>query len=388
MNVPGLERSLPEDAYAAALASLPGVGPVWLARLLADHSPSRAWELVAKGVVGGPRRGPRGRAGPGAAELAGAARRIDVARLWSYCRREAIAVAWLGSPGYPSCLAPAPVPPGVVFSTGLTGGLYELPAVAVVGTRRCSAEGASVAWQLGYDLASAGVLVVSGLALGIDGAVHAGALAAVTDATREARSGVGSTLGVAASGVDVVYPRQHAGLWGELRRCGAVISETPPGMPAQAWRFPSRNRVIAALASMVVVVESHATGGSWHTVEAALRMGKEVGAVPGPVRSAASAGTNTMLHEGAVPVRGAQDVLDVLGLAVPEAPRSSPSAASPGGLDPLEQKILDALGGHTACLDEIVEGSGLPLGAAVVVLERLEAGGLLRSEAGWWSRLP
>jgi DNA processing protein len=190
---------------------------------------------------------------------------------------------------------------------------------------------------------------------------------------------------VAASGVDVVYPRQHAGLWREMVRVGAVLSETPPGQPAQAWRFPSRNRLIAGLAEMVVVVECHARGGSWHTVDAATKRGTDVGAVPGSVRSAASVGTNRLLHEGAVPVRGAQDVLDALGIfdARP-APALVPAPANPLGA--LDKAVLAAVGWRPLCLDEVVERSGVPVTAVVVALERLEDQGAVRDEAGWWVR--
>jgi len=252
-------------------------------------------------------------------------------------------------------------------------------------------------------LAAAGVCVVSGLALGIDAAAHAGALAAVGD-----RVGTGqacaSTVGVAASGVDVVYPPQHAALWRQVVRDGAVLSETPPGMPAQSWRFPTRNRIIAALVQMVVVVESHASGGSWHTVEAALGRGTDVGAVPGPVHGAASVGTNTLLHEGAIPVRGAWDVLDALGVFRDEAtsnerpPRPShqsgvapqPGQATdhkaPARLGRLEARVLGAVAWQPLCLEDIVERSGLPAAAVVVALERLEDEGAIYGEAGWWCR--
>jgi DNA processing protein len=269
--------------------------------------------------------------------------------------------------------------------------------VAIVGTRRCTPDGTDIAYRLGYDLADAGVCVISGLALG---------------AGREAgdRSGgdggdggevdgpvVGGTVGVAASGVDVVYPRQHAGLWREMVRVGAILSETPPGHPAQAWRFPSRNRLIAGLAEIVVVVECHSKGGSWHTVEAAIKRGVEVGAVPGSVRSAASVGTNRLLHEGATPVRGAQDVLDALGVfdvlrARPQAsgPTSPTSPASPasasGPMRTMEDVVLAAVGWRPLCLDEVVERSGLPLAAVVIALDHLEEKGALGAEEGWWVR--
>jgi DNA processing protein len=194
-------------------------------------------------------------------------------------------------------------------------------------------------------------------------------------------------------------------------RTGVVISETPPGLPAQAWRFPARNRIIAGLAQMVVVVECHASGGSWHTVDAALRRGIEVGAVPGSVHSSASVGTNTLLHEGATPVRGAQDVLDALGVfnSTPrgshtrEAHKTVGARRETGGTgapvqaaqlrmlpdDPLcalEAKVLAAVGWQPRCLEEIIERSGLPVTAVVMSLEQLEQRGTITGEAGWWSR--
>jgi DNA processing protein len=143
---------------------------------------------------------------------------------------------------------------------------------------------------------------------------------------------------------------------------------------------------------MVVVVESHATGGSWHTVDAALRRGVEVGAVPGSVHSSSCAGTNRLLREGATPVRGAEDVLEALGLSLDARastvlPKGRVSPAALDALGPLEEKVLVALGWRPLCLEEVVERSGLPVGATLVVLERLEAAGaVVCEEGGWWSR--
>ncbi|MCL6091646.1 MAG: DNA-processing protein DprA [Actinobacteria bacterium] len=325
-----------------------------------------------------------------------AAQLMDVGALWRRCSEHGIGVVWLGGPSYPGVLASGPAPPGVLFCAGDLTWAERCPVVAVVGTRRCTPEGAGIAYQLAKELAMAGVCVVSGLALGIDGSAHAGALAGLQEAGERGAA----TVGVAASGVDVVYPRQHAGLWKQIVSSGAVISETPPGTPAQSWRFPSRNRVIAGLARMVVVVESHITGGSWHTVDAALRAGVEVAAVPGSVRSPASAGTNTLLRDGATPVRGAQDVLDALGLSAGalmavgrdgrpgDEGNTAPSELAPLAPAPLAGKVLAALGWRPLCLEELVERSGLPVGAAVVVLEQLEADGVVASsEDGWWRRL-
>ena len=337
---------LPAGAYAAALASLPCVGPAWLVDVLADHPPDEAWELVAAGELV---PSARTRLEPRGPTWADVACRLDVAALWARCQEGGIGVSWPGRPDYPAALLRGPSPAGVLFSVGRPGSLAGRGCVAVVGTRRCTPEGAAIAYQLGYDLSCAGVGVVSGLALGIDGAAHAGALASARDMGspfsgpaspisfepvslepdslapvslpviplppgRGGGVGAGSTVGVAASGVDVIYPRQHGALWREVARSGAIVSETPPGVQAKSWRFPARNRLIAGLAQMVVVVECHASGGSWHTVEAALRQGLEVGAVPGSVHSSASVGTNTLIHEGATPVRDAQDVLDALGM--------------------------------------------------------------------------
>ncbi|HUC15893.1 MAG TPA: DNA-processing protein DprA [Acidimicrobiales bacterium] len=432
----GVDQEPPQAAYAAALACLPAVGPAWLVEVLAQHSPKAAWQLVRSGELSRPARS---RPTPGGPEWSEAARRLDVGSLWAYCQKRGIAVTWPGAPGYPSALRSGPAPAGVLFSHGSLGLLEGRPSVALIGTRRCTREGREVAYQLGYDLCSAGAVIVSGLALGIDGAAHAGALAAARDAGADADGGAGaagSTVGVAASGVDVVYPRQHAALWGEVGRTGAIVSETPPGSPAQAWRFPSRNRIIAGLAQMVVVVECHASGGSWHTVEAAVRRGIEVGAVPGWVHSPASVGTNTLLHEGATPVRGAQDVLDALGifdnpgqLRRSPGPRRDPgrteAAAGPfpgrgkvsppprrgrgaemgtvpgagagpgaaahvvggsGPRGPIDDRVLAAVSGRSLCLEDIVERSGLPVTAVVVALERLEEQGTLRGEGGWWAR--
>ena len=388
----GRPLGLPPGAYAAALAGLPGVGPGWLADLLVHGGPEQAWGRVLTGQVAPPRapasqREPR--AG-GSRRLSEVARSMDVAGLWRHCLERGIKVTWFGGPGYPRALALGPAPPGVLFSVGDTGWVERCPVVAVVGTRRCSPEGATTAFELARDLALAGVCVVSGLALGIDGAAHAGALAGFEQAGKAPPAA--STVGVAASGVDVVYPRQHAALWRGVASAGAVVSETPPGSPAQPWRFPARNRVIAGLARLVVVVESHTTGGSWHTVDAALRRGVEVAAVPGSVHSPSCAGTNRLLREGATPVRGAEDVLDALGLGAGAGPPPAPPRGpdSPRRLDPigpLEEKVLVVLGWRPLCLEDVVERSGLPVGAAVVALERLEAAGTVVSgEGGWWSR--
>lgn len=406
-------KALPEAAYATALAALPEVGPGWLAEVLEDREPSEVWRMLGRTELA--RLLPPGRrrvAQSALPKVMAAARCADVAGLWSVCRRSDIGVTWVGHPSHPSSLAQGPAPCAVLFWRGERREAVDFPLVAIVGTRRCTPAGAALAREIGYELSIAGVGTVSGLALGIDGAAHAGAVAAVT----EAGPAAAGTVGIAASGVDVVYPRQHRHLWDDVAATGTIVSETPPGKPAQAWRFPSRNRLIAGLSRLVVVVESHARGGTWHTVEAAIRRGTDVGAVPGPVHSPASAGTNKLLFDGALVVRSAQDVLGYLGMAgarpaggrptvgapLDVAVRGRPSSdatqevavdgtSSPQTtaevLAPVVAEVRRALGWAPMCLDEIVERAGLPVAAVAVALEQMEGAGEVAGAEGFWSRL-
>jgi DNA processing protein len=254
---------------------------------------------------------------------------------------------------------------------------------------------------MGRDLAAAGICVVSGLALGIDGSAHAGALSVCRDGpgrtSRRSSQDAGKATppaGVVASGVDVPYPRRQTRLWEEVAQVGVILSETPPGRPAQAWRFPARNRIIAALSQMVVVVESHRAGGSLITAEAAILRGIDVCAVPGPVRSPASAGTNQLLHDGPAPVRNAQDVLDGLGIFLPSQSRATEAASADRSrlsrvpLDPQLQRVLDAVLWRPCSFNHIVTSSRVAISAAARGLDWLEAAGLVDRHGDWWVRRP
>jgi len=309
---------------------------------------------------------------------------VDVAATWSALTEAGIGVTCLGQADYPVALRDDPQPPGVLFWRGDLGSLHRR-SVAIVGTRRCTHYGREVAFALGRDLAEAGVCVLSGLALGIDGAAHAGALAG--------ESGAGP-VGVAASGVDVAYPRRHAALWSSVIAHGAMLSETPPGQPAQAWRFPARNRIIAGLAGAVVVVESRAAGGSMLTVAAALDRGVQVLAVPGPVRSPASAGTNQLLVEGSSPVRHAGDVLDALGDVRPWPPPAASisvhGASDTGtgrGLDHQSQHVLAAVDWVPTPAGVIAQRTGLAIGPLSAALHLLEKLALVRDQSDGWTRI-
>ena len=274
--------------------------------------------------------------------------------------------------GYPTRLRDTGAPPAVVAIAG--GGRSRLgaladegtPVVAVVGTRRASPDGLEVARALGRGLAAAGVTVVSGMALGIDSAAHAGAL----DVN-------GRTVAVLAGGADVPYPASKRGVYRRIVERGCVVSEMPPGFVARRWCFPARNRIIAALGRATIVVEAAERSGSLITAELAMDLGRDVGAVPGPVLSWRSRGTNALLRDGATLVRDALDALDlVLGVGhgtgtEADARRAALSPDLRTLLDAVEhgRDTVDAIACEPARLDETLVG-----------LTELELLGLVRRE--------
>lgn len=369
-------EALPPEAYASALAGLPGMGPARLAAVLGVARPVAAWARVRSGQ---PWREPAVVAalGAGGASIVAGWRRaaaeVDVAAGWARLIEARVHVALLGSPEYPEALAGDVEPPAVVFHHGnldAVGGRR----VAIVGTRRCTTTGAGVAFELGRDLAAEGVSVVSGLADGIDAAAHRGALAA----------GGAPPVGVVGCGLDIVYPASQRTLWQAVIHRGVLLSEAPLGARPERWRFPARNRIIAALADLVIVVESHRTGGSFHTVDEADRRGVDVLAVPGSVRSKAAAGTNDLLAEGRMPVRDAGDVMMALGLSTAGRSHAAERRPEPAGSD---RTVLDAVGWQPASLDQLALRTGLTLPALAGALDRLCAGGWATQDGGWYVRI-
>lgn len=259
-------EELPPEAYAAALASVPEIRTRYLRTLLSNMSPRAAWTSV---VASGP--------------WSAAARRVDVDATWRAHRGAGVEVLVPGDGRYPRVLAGEPAAPAVLFALGDPRVVDRHPRVALVGTRNATRYGLGVAAQLGAELTAAGVAVVSGLALGIDGAVHEGATAAWLAAGGSA----GPPVAVVPRALDEPYPQSQRRLWERVAAAGAVLSDVPVGSHVPRWRFPHRNRIMAALADVVVVVECHATGGSLHTVRAAVHRGRSVGAVPGSIRSPA-----------------------------------------------------------------------------------------------------
>lgn len=368
--------SIPVEGYALALASLPAVGPARLRALVGLGPLPEAWDLATSGTahrhpILGPRLGSRGE--DLACAWAHAGRRLQPAEIWERHRSAGIGVAVLGTAGYPAALVDDPEPPVVLCTRGdpdlLTG-----PRVAVVGTRRCTRYGLDVARTLGHDLAIAGIRVVSGLALGIDGAAHAGAL----------RATAAPPVAVVGSGLDVVYPSRNRGLWEQVERAGVMLSESPLGARPEPWRFPARNRIIAGLADVVVVVESGATGGSLHTVDEAVARDIPVMVVPGPITSAASAGTNRLLVDGHAPVADPADVLVALGMG-PGTRRPSTESRPPP--EPSDRPVLDALAWQPATLEQLALRTELDLGALALALARLGESGWVSTQGGWYERI-
>jgi DNA processing protein len=300
-------------------------------------------------------------------DLAAARRGLAYAAVDAVCRHE---------DDYPERLGELADPPPVVFLAGSRerlAALTEGPAVALVGTRQPSAYGREVAYALGRGLGAAGVAVVSGLALGIDAVGHRGCLDAG-----------GKAVAVLANGPDIAYPRRHRRLWEELRSRGLVMAELPPGRRALRWSFPARNRIMAGLAEMTVVVEAGEPSGSLITAAFAGDLGRPVGAVPGRVTARMAAGSNGLLRDGARLVTGPEDVLDELyGVGAARAP-GPPSAGAP-----LDAGLRDVL----AAVESGAQAEGLARAAGVsprearAALARLEAAGyLVRDGLGRYER--
>jgi DNA processing protein len=256
-------------------------------------------------------------------------------------------------------------PPPALYLRG--GGVPELlgrRAVAVVGARACSPYGAQVARMLGRELAAAGLVVVSGLARGIDGEAHRGALEAG-----------GLTVAVLGCGIDRDYPASHAQLSRRIEEEGLVVSEYEPGVEPAPWRFPARNRIIAGLSEAVVVVEARERSGALISADFALDEGREVFAVPGEITSSLSSGTNALLRLGATPLTSPDDVLDALGIE-----RSDPVPAVE--VSPAAEQLLTLVREAPAGADELATRGRLDAGAVSVALTELELAGLVAAGDG------
>lgn len=383
------------DAAAIALASLPAMTPRRLRSLVHGRCPTdviaaiESWSATERRVIG-----PldsllatesirnAGRCLGAIWREALAARRAEIVRDVSRPGSTAQRVTVLGDEHYPRRLAIDPEAPGVLFSIGDFATL-DGPRVGIVGTRHATAHGRCCARLFGRVLAAHGVGVVSGLARGIDISAHRGVLDHLRTSTGNA-SFSGRPIGAVASGLDVVYPPEHADEWTAVAETGLMLSESPPGTEPHAHRFPLRNRIIAALCDVLVVVESRATGGSMITVRSALERGVTVMAVPGSTSTRASEGTNRLIRDGALIAVEPEDVLAVLGLeahrrSVRFDPRPRPSEA--------DRVFLDVIGAEPLTLDHIVSRSGRDLADVALALGRLESQGWLMSTGGWFEQI-
>ena len=373
-----------ESSYAAALAALPLLGPHRLRKLLSCHVPSEAWA-----VVRGDHRAHSSVEALFSREFLGHKLReratdAHLQAIHEQCVKSDIRVTFIGDSEYPAILAVDIAPPAVLFWCGDLSALTQR-RVGIIGTRAATAAGRYMASQLAHDLTSEGVAIVSGLARGVDAWAHRGAMRAAVDAQTMSTSlstTFGRPVAVVASGLDVVYPRENAQLWAEVRSHGVVLSESPPGTPPEAFRFPLRNRILAALCEVLVVVESRVVGGSMITVEEAQKRDVTVMAVPGSPRTSSSAGTNLLLQQGCAPVVDVADVLVALGLdhrrCFPNTydPRRPPNTA--------DQVVLDAFGNGAATLDQLMVRTKGDLVTTALALGRLEADGWVVNNAGWW----
>lgn len=281
-----------------------------------------------------------------------------------------------GDLGYPASLADLDGSLPLLHGAGrlsVVTGLDHDSTVTIVGARRASSYGLRTAERLARELAAAGVVVVSGLAIGIDAAAHRGAI-----------GGGGTTVAVLANGPDVIYPPRHGSLYERILEHGAVLSEYPPGTVARRGFFPARNRLMAALAKVVVIVEAAQPSGSLITADEAARVGRTVGAVPGSVEARIAVGSNALLAEGAHVIRDARDVLDLLfgvgavapgsGVRPPNGPESSRERLGPE-LDEALRLVLDLVETGAATVDAVAVGAAIAPREAAIALARLELAG-------------
>lgn len=370
---PEAPRPDPFEVAAATLASLP------------DMTHRRLRTLVERGggpvgALAGLDRGLAAAVLCEDAPLAELPARRSLARRWQaaargshvartlVARRTRVYVA--GRSGYPLDEA-LPDRPAVLLAEGAKPGALDRPRVAVVGTRAATPNGIADARELGATLARAGVTVVSGLAIGIDAAVHEGALEAG-----------GTAVGVVATGLDVVYPRRHRTLFERVRASGLIMSELAYGVQPRQYAFPVRNRIIAGLSQVTVVVEATLRGGARITADHALQYGRTVMAYPGSRRNPASAGTNQLIYDGATVVLDPNDVLVQLGFDH-ASPRVDQRTRPLGD----EAALLEACHGEPATLDQLASRTRMTPARVVSAVRALERDGWMeRSRGLCWPR--
>ncbi len=288
------------------------------------------------------------------------------------CRQAGVRILTCQSASFPRLLQEIPDPPPVLYVRGSLVPQDEL-AVAIVGSRHCTAYGEKQAYRLAYGLAAAGVTVISGLARGIDAEAHKGALAAG-----------GRTLAVLAADVTKVYPAEHRDLAEQVVANGALLSESPLGRASRPGMFPQRNRLISGLSLGVVVVEAGERSGALHTARHAVEQNRDVFAVPGPIDSPASAGCHALIRDGAVLVRGVEDVLEHLGPLARPVPVGRQPVESPRELTlgDQERDVLRRIPGQPVPVDNVLAEMDLEASRVLATLTVLEMKRFIRRLPG------
>lgn len=307
------------------------------------------------------------------------------------CSRAGIRILPLNHSNYPGNLKSIQEPPLLLYYKGKLPDWKRLPLIGMVGTRKASLYGISIARELAAQLGSHGAAIVSGMAAGIDAAATEGSLYAINYA-----------VGVLGCGVDVVFPRSNRQLFESVENYGCLISEYPPGEPPLGWHFPRRNRIISGLSQALVVVEAPEKSGALITARHALEQGRDVYAVPGNLGNASCAGSNLLLKEGAAMATCGWDILQDLQALYPDQIHKTPTTPVvqpketlppeprpvhiPKDLDPEEQKILSALASDFRHLDDITVQTGLPAATILSALTMLEIKGLAVTKPGGWAK--
>lgn len=362
-------RSRDELAAYLTLAQVPGIGAARLRTLLAAFQSAAATLHAPHGAIA---------ALPGFSRAAATAIRAGSTRagreVLEQLDRHGATVLLPGDQAFPPLLAEIPDPPALLYVCGNTT-LLARPAVGIVGSRDHSPYGAEAARLLAAGVARAGVVVVSGMARGIDAVAHAAALDAG-----------GTSVGVLGNGFGVIYPAANRALYDRMVTAGCLVSEQPPGERPHAGAFPRRNRLISGLAGATVVVEAAPGSGALITADCALDQGRSVLAVPGPITSSTSLGCNKLIQQGAKPALAAGDILEELGL--PRSAAEQPPGVSarprtpPADLSALQRTLWETLRAEPRHVDALVATAAAETSAVLTALTELELRGVVKQEPG------
>ncbi|GGY60963.1 DNA-processing protein DprA [Marinobacter zhanjiangensis] len=320
----------------------------------------------------------------------------DIAAVFDICQQQSIQLLGWGEEHYPEPLRHIQDAPAVLYLRGRAE-LLSRPQIAIVGSRNATRAGLDHAWQFAGALTEKDYAVTSGLAQGVDGAAHAGALAAG-----------GDTVAVVGTGADVIYPRSHRALTGQIIEQGVLVSEYPPGTQPRSQHFPKRNRIISGLSRGILVVEAGLRSGSLITARLALEQGREVFAIPGSIHNPLARGCHSLIRQGAKLVETVDDIEEELAAwwnrpveaRTPEPPTKPPPAPQPelfatapgpapvpDHLDPREIAVLNALGYDPCSTDQLCAATGLPADQLMQSLLLLEMEGLVESAPGGYLRV-